>query len=96
MTEIRSRKSLVPDDAPAAKAPAKSGNTNRTRIIVLTCGFVLLAVLVAYVYWPPSTPPDELPDPAAESTPQPPQPGQPRPTNPTPGQQPIPRDIISG
>jgi hypothetical protein len=101
MSEAKPRKSLM-SGMPAPKAapdatPEKSANPGKTRAIIMTCIFLVLLALVAYRYASSEGAQKDVPEPVVEPQPQPPQPGQPRNnTPPPPGQQPIPKDIISG
>ena len=100
MSEIRKRKSLVPDELAATpptsdKGSARPANPRKTRAIVITSIFVVLLALVAYKYaWPESVPKQDL-EPVVEEQPDPAKPGQPR-NSPPPEPAPVPRGTITG
>jgi hypothetical protein len=97
MSEVKTRKSLIPDDtaSPAAKAPSQGGSAAQARIIAMASIFVLLLGAVIYYYWPEPKPAAEL-EPAVEAPAEAPRPGQSAPTPSTPKQPEVPRSILAG
>ena len=98
MNDVRTRKSLIPDEkpAPASPAKAKGGPSSQMRVWIMGAIIVVMLGIVAYrTFFMSDTPPIE-PQPAVEPTPQPPSPDQPQPSSPSSPGQNVHRTIISG